>query len=161
MRRISLLMLLGVLLSPLYSFAEPVPPEGDCACNTLQLPNDGPTGSELLSEICPDGKLAPDGRLIADETKILVRLNDPRREYRVERGAENNDLRFCSIAQGVDSTGELGLTEEQFQACVDTIEESCLFTRPIPTISEWGLIAMAGVLGLVGIAVIRRKRLAA
>ena len=31
----------------------------------------------------------------------------------------------------------------------------------IPTLSEWGLIAMAGVLGLVGFMVIRRRKLTA
>ena len=30
--------------------------------------------------------------------------------------------------------------------------------RDVPTLSEWGLIAMAGVLGLVGFMVMRRKR---
>ncbi|MGB2693020.1 MAG: IPTL-CTERM sorting domain-containing protein [Thermodesulfobacteriota bacterium] len=31
-------------------------------------------------------------------------------------------------------------------------------TRDVPTLSEWGLIAMAGVLGVVGFMVMRRKR---
>ena len=31
-------------------------------------------------------------------------------------------------------------------------------TTPIPTLSEWGLIAMAGVLGIIGFMVIRRKK---
>jgi hypothetical protein len=39
---------------------------------------------------------------------------------------------------------------------------TCTFTNvraaPIPTLSEWGLIAMAGVLGIVGYLVIRRKK---
>lgn len=30
--------------------------------------------------------------------------------------------------------------------------------RDVPTLSEWGLIAMAGVLGVIGFMVIRRKR---
>jgi len=30
--------------------------------------------------------------------------------------------------------------------------------RQISTLSEWGLIAMAGILGLVGFIVIRRRR---
>lgn len=34
-------------------------------------------------------------------------------------------------------------------------------TKPIPTISEWGLIAMAGVLGIIAILAIRRKKAAA
>ena len=33
--------------------------------------------------------------------------------------------------------------------------------RPIPTLSEWGLIAMAGVLGFIGIMVLRRRKAAA
>jgi len=32
---------------------------------------------------------------------------------------------------------------------------------PIPTISEWGLIAMAGILGIVGFMVIRRRKVTA
>jgi len=33
--------------------------------------------------------------------------------------------------------------------------------QPIPTLSEWGLIAMAGVLGIVGFMVIRRRKVTA
>jgi IPTL-CTERM motif len=33
--------------------------------------------------------------------------------------------------------------------------------RPIPTLSEWGLIAMAGILGIVGFMVIRRRKVSA
>jgi IPTL-CTERM motif len=33
--------------------------------------------------------------------------------------------------------------------------------RPIPTLSEWGLIAMAGVLGIIGLLAIRRRKLTA
>jgi hypothetical protein len=31
----------------------------------------------------------------------------------------------------------------------------------VPTLSEWGLIAMAGVLGIVGFMVMRRRKVAA
>ena len=31
-------------------------------------------------------------------------------------------------------------------------------TRPVPTLSEWGLISMAGVLGFVGFIAIRRRK---
>jgi len=30
----------------------------------------------------------------------------------------------------------------------------------VPTLSEWGLIAMAGVLGIIGFIVIRRRKAA-
>lgn len=32
------------------------------------------------------------------------------------------------------------------------------FVRPIPTLSQWGLIAMAGILGIVGLMAIRRRK---
>ena len=34
-------------------------------------------------------------------------------------------------------------------------------SRPIPTLSEWGLIAMAAILGIVGFIVIRRRKVTA
>lgn len=39
----------------------------------------------------------------------------------------------------------------------DGIGDRCDF-EPVPTLSEWGLIAMAGVLGLVGFFVIRKRK---
>lgn len=35
------------------------------------------------------------------------------------------------------------------------------FISPVPTLSQWGLIAMAGVLGIVGYLVMRRRKVAA
>jgi len=50
--------------------------------------------------------------------------------------------------------------------CDDIDTGSCTFTnvripRDVPTLSEWGLIAMAGVLGIVGFMVMRRKKVTA
>jgi hypothetical protein len=49
--------------------------------------------------------------------------------------------------------------------CIDNDTGSCTFTNTlnaspaeVPTLSEWGLIAMAGVLGLIAFFVIRRKK---
>jgi len=49
--------------------------------------------------------------------------------------------------------------------CVSAGAISCNFTnsippRPIPTLSEWGLIAMAGVLGIIGLLALRRRKAA-
>jgi len=37
----------------------------------------------------------------------------------------------------------------------------CQLPEPIPTLSEWGLIAMAGILGIVGFMVMRRRKVTA
>lgn len=47
--------------------------------------------------------------------------------------------------------------------CLDNDEGTCTFTNVklptnVPTLSEWGLIAMASILGIVGFMVIRRKK---
>ncbi|MCH7518066.1 MAG: IPTL-CTERM sorting domain-containing protein, partial [Candidatus Dadabacteria bacterium] len=36
-----------------------------------------------------------------------------------------------------------------------------IIRAPIPTLSEWGLIAMASILGIVGFMVLRRRKVAA
>ena len=38
---------------------------------------------------------------------------------------------------------------------------SCISPADIPTLSEWGLIAMAGVLGIIGLLAIRRRKVIA
>ncbi len=51
--------------------------------------------------------------------------------------------------------------------CEDNDTASCVFTNVrvinenIPTLSEWGLIAMAGIMGLVGLFIVMRRRKAA
>jgi len=53
-----------------------------------------------------------------------------------------------------------GLSEQQLLECVnwDFPEPP---PEPIPTLSEWGLIAMAGILGIVGFMVMRRRKVTA
>ena len=160
MRLLSIVILMTVLLLPVYGNAEPVPPPDvpDCACNTIQIPDGGPTGNELLAEICPGGRLAPGGQLIVTETLLSVRLDDPRREFRTGTDTTNEPNSFCSITEAPETIGEF-IDQEQYQMCRERIELACgLQTRPIPTVSEWGLIALAGALGLVGFIVIRRKK---
>lgn len=57
------------------------------------------------------------------------------------------------------SIGEL-LYEIQFGDCGTSLGGPNT-TSTVPTLSEWGLIAMAGILGLAGFMVIRRKRVTA
>jgi hypothetical protein len=61
------------------------------------------------------------------------------------------------IACQVGTIEENAICNENTGLCVslDTIHEA------IPTVSEWGLIAMAGILGIIGFIVIRRRKVAA
>jgi len=55
------------------------------------------------------------------------------------------------------------LTEEETEICRRSLIERCdlKIISPIPTLSEWGMIAMAGVLGVIGLYVAMRRRKAA
>lgn len=72
----------------------------------------------------------------------------------------------CSDPQGVDITIiENGVTIE----CLTIDDATCNFINRmeeieptnVPTLSEWGLISMAGILGIVGFMVMRRKKASA
>jgi len=52
--------------------------------------------------------------------------------------------------------------DEEFQVSIESnLVEKIWESIPIPTLSEWGLIAMAGVLGIVGFMVMRRRKVTA
>lgn len=55
--------------------------------------------------------------------------------------------------------GEHGIFWHPGQACEEVAQ--CSAPRDIPTLSEWGLIAMAGVLGIIGFMVMRRRKVSA
>lgn len=55
----------------------------------------------------------------------------------------------CGATQGLNGS-------EEFERVVYT----AAFADPIPTLSEWGLIAMAGILGLIGLIVVLRRKAA-
>jgi len=58
-------------------------------------------------------------------------------------------------SQCFEDTGNLGFFPE---GICDENTSQCIVRSGIPTLSEWGLIAMAGVLGIVGFMVIRRRK---
>jgi len=69
----------------------------------------------------------------------------------------------CSDPAGVDITVlENGVTME----CLTVDDVTCNFINRmeaieptnVPTLSEWGLISMAGILGIVGFMVLRKKK---
>jgi len=52
--------------------------------------------------------------------------------------------------------------DEQFQVSIESnLVEKIWESIPIPTLSEWGLIALAGILGIVGFMVMRRRKVTA
>jgi exosortase sorting signal-containing protein len=80
-------------------------------------------------------------------------------------GETASEVGCCVVSPGecvdnTDSRGcfdtELGITWNPGNICSQVAE--CTVTRNIPTLSEWGLIAMAGILGIAGLIIAIRKR---
>ena len=69
---------------------------------------------------------------------------------------------YSSVQLGTD-TIVASFFDEQFEMTIEsnTVEKIWVITRNVPTLTEWGLIALAGILGLVGLMVIRRRKVTA
>jgi len=62
------------------------------------------------------------------------------------------------LLQTVNTTTGLLTTIGQLPDCSDALIFSPPVTRNVPALSQWGLIAMAGILGIVGFMVMRRRK---
>jgi hypothetical protein len=78
----------------------------------------------------------------------------------LESGA--NDERLCWHLLIGEGGYRCGVTEDLNESTAfERIVYTPAVSRPIPTLSQWGLIAMAGILGLAGLLIARRRKAAA
>ena len=159
MKSFIFLTLLSVLFVSPYAFAQVT----SCPCDTAELEN-GNTGDEIVAILCPGGHLAAGNESILDTDEVLVRRpGGERLELGYEVGIEDVEGgdKFCAIFE--DTVGNLGfkLDDEEYEFCRTGLIERCgLLGHNIPTLSEWGMIAAAAGLGLVGLLfAVRRNRL--
>ena len=152
MKGLILFTILSVLFVSDYAFSQ------TCPCDTLEL-SDGTTGNDIIELLCPGGELGED---------TLFELN----EFVVAVGNSSGFYQALTIPDlgtgcviGITDVGTDGmeLTTEETEICRRSLIERCNLARisPIPTLSEWGMIAMAGVLGVIGLYVAMRRRKAA
>ncbi len=148
MKRFCFPVLLTILFVPGYVFAQNQ--VSLCPCDTLEL-NNGTTGNDIIETLCPGGKINANFRIDSD----IVEIFNGNLDYQVAAGKGL----FCGISEaGVDEDG-FDLTEQQFQNCqVNLIRRCGLTVHPIPTLSEWGMIAAAGILGMIGLFFIARRK---
>lgn len=120
--------------------------EGGEGCGIFEIPNDsGVQFSFAVEELgITFAETVPDGWQLDDITCVIT-------------GGDPNNLIL-----------QINMEEASvFMDCLGPNTEAiCTFInsptpRNIPTLSEWGLIAMAGILGIVGLMVIRRRNLTA
>jgi len=157
MKHFSRILFLAALFIPSYGYTAPLPPQGsNCPCETAVLSN-GLSGNDILAELCPNGELGAGTEYVLSPTRVGV-FQEPGLNFSVQ------EFKVGTPACGLFAEGfkpqVLQISDLQFETCRELVAASCnlKFIRPVPTLSEWGLIAMAGVLGLISLVAIRRKR---
>lgn len=154
MKRFIFLTLLSVLFVSPYALAQVT----SCPCDDLELSN-GNTGAEIVGILCPGGSLAAGINSIVDPNLVEI----------IRSGGEKLELGYAVFIEGgtmaceifEETIGEDGtkLSDEEYEFCRASLIARCkLLNRNIPTLSEWGMIAMAGVLGMIGLYVASRRR---
>lgn len=154
MKACNLLILISVMFLSNHAFAQ-VP---SCPCDTQELPN-GTTGDDIVELLCPGGELVEDAVSTVSAGAVSIKLTDDSAIYVIFTTVDKGN--FCIISNEGD-TGGIFLSGQQADDCRDSLVQRCgLSTRSIPAISEWGMIAMAGVLGVIGLIAASRRRKAA
>lgn len=154
MKRLGLFLPLAVLFSSAYAHAQ-------CPCDSLELSN-GLSGNEIIEILCPGGHLGDDTGVAIDLGYINVFLENPPSTTYLTR-VNNVGESYCEINTDGVLSETLQITDEQFLRCTISLVERCSLqsTENIPTLSEWGLIAMTGLLAAIGAVALRRKKSAA
>jgi exosortase sorting signal-containing protein len=154
MKSFTFLMLLSVLFVSPYAFAQVT----SCPCDTEELPN-GNSGDEIIGILCPGGSLAEGNLSVVDPNQVeIIRPGGEKLGLGYAVFDDGDDL-VCSIFE--ETVGEEGfkLSDEEYEFCRTSLIARCgLLNRNIPTLSEWGMIAMAGVLGMIGLYAASRRR---
>jgi hypothetical protein len=161
MKSFKLLILLTVLYASPYAFAQ-IP---SCPCDTEELPN-GNSGDEIVEILCPGGNLAFGNTSAISDTQVLIlRPGGEKLELGYEVNIEDVEGgdKFCRIFE--ETVADLGfkLSDEDYENCRQRLIQGCNLTAVtnIPTLGEWGMIAFAGVLGMIGLYAAARRRKAA
>jgi hypothetical protein len=152
MKGFSILILLALLLVSDYAFSQ------TCPCDTLEL-SDGTTGNDIVELLCPGGELAEGAISEINQNAVTIQSGSENAAYFVQAVP---DASGCAIFAGGDSNGT-ETTFEDAENCRASLIERCNLARisPIPTLSAWGMIATAGLLGVIGLYAAMRRRKAA
>lgn len=144
--------LVAVLFMSDYAFSQ------TCPCDTLEL-SDGTTDNDIVELLCPGGELAEDALFEINQFSVVVGS-----ESAFYQALNEPDLGSgCSIAAIGAGADGMELSPEETEICRQSLIQRCDLKRitPIPTLGEWGMIAMAGVLGVIGLVVAARRGKAA
>ena len=153
MKGFILLTLLSVVFVSDYAMAQ------GCPCDDVELLPTGLTGNEIVDILCPGGELGEGTEFIL--TANRVEIFSETLIYDVLGGP--GQIPACGILEIGEASFGTQISDQEFEDCRQRLIQGCnlQLINPIPTLSQWGLIAMAGVLGVIGLIVAARRRKAA
>lgn len=156
MRSSILLILLIVLFISPYAYSQ-IP---SCPCDEAELEN-GVSGDEIVDILCPGGNLGEGVESVVIRSEVAVRRSGVGGlAYFVGKGGVDDNI--CILSQDTLPVLFVPISDEEYEDCRERLIQGCNLPlqriSPIPTLSEWGMIAMAGVLGLIGLYVAARRR---
>jgi len=157
------LILLTLLFAAPYAFAQ-----ASCPCDTEELPN-GNSGGEIVEIICPGGALAEGNTSVVNSDEVLIQRPGGDQNLELDYTVFiDNGINVCAIFEESVGSQDIELTDEEYVNCRRRLILGCNLNglgngsmSNIPTLSEWGMIAMAGVLGIIGLYAAARRRKAA
>lgn len=128
-------------------FCSAISPDGE----TLYIAN-APNGSEVTVIRLSDNNVTA---IPVDGDTVGVDVTPDGKTAYVTGSEVNQALVINSATNSVVDTVPVGSDPSSCGKFITQLEIS-----PIPTLSEWGLMAMAGVLGMVGLLAVRRRKAA-
>lgn len=159
MRSHLIFMFFTALFFSSYAYAQ-IP---SCPCDTAELEN-GVSGDEIVDILCPGGNLGEGVESVVNRSEVTVRRSGVGGlGYFVSEGGVDDNI--CILSQDTIPVLFVTISDEEYEDCRERLIQGCNLplqrVSPIPTLSEWGMIAMAGVLGVIGLYAASRRRKAA
>ena len=159
MRSLNFLVLLTLLFVSDYAFAQ-IP---SCPCDTIEL-QDGTTGNDIIDLLCPGGELGENTDFeFGTEGVVVFSGIPPFGNFMFYQVVQIPDVgQGCGFFQDGDDAG-IEISLEEFESCRLSLIRRCdlRIINPIPTLSEWGMIAAVTGLGLIGLFFVTRRKKAA
>jgi len=96
---------------------------------------------------------------------VAVDVYGPGNQFLGTQGiqVDDNSIHFVGVISGINSIDRIEITAPFNLQLISTLSfgKCNVITREVPALSEWGLIAIAGILGVIAFVVIRRKSIIA
>ncbi len=139
--------------------------EGQCNC-VLEISLNGVisvfASEAQITTATGEAEAQPDGGIALNQSRQVFFGDDRFNPFILMSNPSGSSVSIVASAQEIqDFYAPTGFTDPQLRGSMEIEGVDACAIAEIPTISEWGLIALAGVLGTIGLIAIRRRKVTA